>query len=69
MATRKSYIASKAHAFRSVGSSRKTDGCRCQIRKKQQEQRVKDKKVKEVRSPNQEVLDQRGQDLSWRINR
>ncbi len=23
----------------------------------------------QVRSPNQEVLDQRGQDLSWRINR
>ncbi len=23
----------------------------------------------QVQSPNQEVLDQRGQDLSWRINR
>ncbi len=23
----------------------------------------------QIRSPNQEVLDQRGQDLSWRINR
>ncbi len=69
MAVRKSYIASKAHAFRSVGSSRKAEGCRYQIRRKQQEQRVKDQKVKEVRSLNQEVLDQRGQDLSWRINR
>ncbi len=25
--------------------------------------------VKEVRSQNQEILDQLGQDLSWRINR
>ncbi len=25
--------------------------------------------IDQVRSPNQEVLDQRGQDLSWRINR
>ncbi len=32
-------------------------------------QKVKDQKVKEVWSPNQEVLDQRGQDLSWMINR
>ncbi len=32
-------------------------------------QKVKDQKVKEVRSLNQEVLDQRGEDLSWRINR
>ncbi len=32
-------------------------------------QKVKDQKVKEVRSLNQEVLDQRGQDLSWKINR
>ncbi len=37
--------------------------------KGQQMLKVKDQKVKEVRSPNQEVLDQRGQDLSWRINR
>ncbi len=40
-----------------------------EIKGKQQEQKVKDSKVKEVRSPNQEVLDQRGQDLSWKINR
>ncbi len=30
---------------------------------------MKSEKVKEIRSPNQEVLDQRGQDLSWKINR
>ncbi len=37
--------------------------------KGQQMLKVKDQKVKEVRSPNQEVVVQRGQDLSWRINR
>ncbi len=37
--------------------------------KGQQMLEVKDQKFKEVRSPNQEVLDQLGQDLSWKINR
>ncbi len=37
--------------------------------KGQQMLEVKDQKVKEVRSLNQEVLDQLGQNLSWRINR
>ncbi len=30
---------------------------------------IKGEKVKEIRSPNQEVLDQRGQDMNWKINR
>ncbi len=37
--------------------------------KVQQMLEVKDQRVKKVRSPNQEVLDKLGQDLSWRINR
>ncbi len=39
------------------------------LKQKIKDQKVKDQKVKEVRSPNQKVLDQRGQDLSWKINR
>ena len=31
--------------------------------KQKQEQKIKNQKVKTVRTPNQEVLDQRGQDL------
>ncbi len=39
------------------------------LKQKVEDQEVKDQEVKEFRSPNQEFLDQRGQDLSWRINR
>ena len=41
-----------------------------EVKGQQQEQKVKDQGVKrdQVRSPNQEVLGQQGQDLSWKIN-
>ncbi len=35
-----------------------------EVKGKQQEQKLQDQNVKEVWSPNHEVLDQRGQDLS-----
>ncbi len=40
-----------------------------EVKRKQQEQKIKNQKVKEVWSLNQALLDQQSQDLSWRINR
>ncbi len=37
--------------------------------KSQQMLEIKNQKVKEVWNPNEEILDQLGQDLSWKINR
>ncbi len=70
VAAQKSYIASKkpTHLGVSAPAERPRDAD-AESEGNKQEQRVKDQKVKEVRSPNQEVLDQRSQDLSWRINR
>ena len=52
------------YIYRSVGSNIKKPKNVNTIEGQKQEQKVKDQKVKEVRSPNQEVLGQQGQDLN-----